>query len=661
MRLSVSTLFAASFCGLTSSAASMAATSEPSASSYREEVLVTATRTPTALRNAGSSATVITRQDIERRNPVFLTDLLRDVPGFAVGRAGGAGKFTQLRVRGAEANHVLVLIDGIEANDITRADEFDFAHLSTDDIERVEIVRGPQSALWGSDALAGVINVITRRGEGKPNASATLEYGSFGSNRLSGSVGAGNDTYDGTLALSYVDSGGINIAERGDEEDGYRNGTVNTRLGWQALPQLRFEFTGRLSDIRTATDGDQGQGVPSDTAGKTAITQAYAQGRAKLATFDGHWLHELSGAWSKMDNEDRDPAVFLDGQVVGHKHSIDYQTTLQGETTALIAASHALTFALDYEQQRFRQRGPVTIFGNPNQDRYYQVIGYAGEYRLTLAEATTLGASGRWDDSNEFADVGTYRVSLVHDIAAWGTTLSAAYATGQKAPTFFDRFGFSFGGLFSPTFVGNAAVSPETSRGWEVGVIQSLLADRLVLGATWFNERLEDEIDGFVVDVPTFTATAVNLDGRSRREGIELTGNAVLGPQVELRANYTYLDATQPDRAAGVDVDEVRRPRHQFASSASWVSTDRRASLDLHLTHTGEREDDSFLPPFFAPARVTLDPYTLVGLAGRYRLNPTLSLFGRVENMIDDEYQDVFGFETEGLSAFVGIRLETPR
>jgi vitamin B12 transporter len=143
---------------------------------------------------------------------VFLTDLLRDVPGFAVGRAGGSGKFTQLRVRGAEANHVLVLIDGVEANDITRADEFDFAHLGVDDIERVEIVRGPQSALWGSDALAGVVNIITRRGDGAVNANASLEYGSFGAGRVSASIGTGDERRDASLAVSYIETGGINIA-----------------------------------------------------------------------------------------------------------------------------------------------------------------------------------------------------------------------------------------------------------------------------------------------------------------------------------------------------------------------------------------------------------------------------------------------------------------
>ena len=627
----------------------------------REEVVVTASRTPIALRNAGASVTVITREDIERRNPAFLTDLLRDVPGFAVGRFGGAGKVTQLRVRGAEANQVLVLIDGIEANDVSRDDAFDFAHLTTDDIERVEIVRGPQSSLWGSDALAGVVNVITRRGKGRLDAQANLEYGSFGTERVNGSIGTGDERRDANLSVSYLESGGINISERGDEEDGYRNGTINTRLGWQALPTLRFDFSGRLSDIHTATDGDTGLGVPSDTPGETDILQAYAQGKARLSTLDGHWLHELSGTWSKMDNDDFDPAVFVEGRAIGQKHSVEYQTTLLGDTTVVLPASHALTFALDYEQQRFRQRGPVTIFGDPNQDHDYQNIGYVGEYRVVLAEFTTLGASGRWDDNSEFSDIGTYRTFISHDFAATGTTLSAAYATGQKAPTFFERFGFSSGGLFAPTFIGNAAIKPETSRGWEIGVTQTLLAERLVLGATWFNERLKDEINGFVVDPVAFTATAVNLAGRSEREGLELTANAAVTEQVDLRASYTYLDATQPDASTGEAVDEIRRPHNQVAASASWRSPDRRTVLDLHLAHTGKREDDTFMPPFFVPARVSLDPYTLLGLSGRYRVNPQLTLLGRIENMLDDDYQDVFGFETEGLSAYVGIKLETAR
>lgn len=628
---------------------------------YREEVLVTAARTPTALRNAGASVTVITREDIERRNPLTLTDLLREVPGVAVSRSGGVGSYTQVRVRGAEANQVLVLIDGIEANDITRSDDFDFSHLTVDDVERVEIVRGPQSALWGSDALAGVINIITRRGSGPPSAHAVLEYGSFNTKRASGAVGAGNDAWDGTLGVSYVDSGGTNISERGAEDDGYRNGTLNTRLGWQALPQLRLEATGRLSDIRTATDGDIGLGVPSDTAGVTRILQAYAQGRAKLATFDDRWLHELSGTWSKMDNEDRDRAVFADARVVGHKHNLRYQTTLQSTASILIPAHHALTFALDYEEQSFRQRGPVTLFGDPNQDRSFRTVSYAGEYRVSFAGGTTLGVSGSWDDSSAFADVGTYRVSFVHEFLRWGTTLSAAYATGQKSPTFFERYGYTFGGAFTPTFIGNAALKPETSRGWEIGVSQALFAERLFVGATYFNERLRDEIDGYVVDVDTFTATARNLSGRSRRDGVEVTADAALTDQLQLRANYTWLDATQPDRVTGGEIQEIRRPRHQVSSSLEWTAANGRAALDLHLTHTAEREDDTFLPPFYVPARVTLDPYTLVGLSGRYRVTPQVTLFARVENLFDEDYQDVFGFATEGVGAWFGVRVETPR
>lgn len=626
-----------------------------------EVFLVTASRTPSAPGQAGASVTVITRDDIERRNPVFLTDLLREVPGFSISRAGGAGKVTQLRVRGAEANQVLVLIDGIEANDVSRDDAFDFAHLATDDIERVEIVRGPQSSLWGSDALAGVVNVITRRGDGAPRATATLEYGSFGTERVNATVDAGDERRDASLSVSYLETGGINVSQRGNEEDGYRNGTVNTRLGWQAMPNLRLDFSGRLSDIRTATDGDLGLGVPSDTPGETDILQAYAQGKARLSTFDGRWLHQLAGSWSKMDNKDFDPAAFIDGRTVGHKHSIDYQTTVLGETSFVLPARHSLTFAFDYEQQRFRQRGPVTVFGDPNQDRDYQNLGYVGEYRVVLADATTLGASGRWDDYSVFADVGTYRAFVVHELPAYGTTLNAAYATGQKAPTFFERFGFSSGGLFAPTFIGNGALRPETSRGWEIGILQKLRDERVMIGATWFNERLKDEINGFVVDPVAFTATAINMAGRSRRKGLELTGSFAATEQVALRANYTWLDATQPNRANNGQIDEIRRPRNQVAASASWTSVDRRAVVDLHLSHTGEREDDTFLPPFFAPARVTLDPYTLVGVSARYRVAPSCTLLGRIENMLDDDYQEVFGFETEGVSAYLGVKFETPR
>ncbi|MGH8598043.1 MAG: TonB-dependent receptor, partial [Gammaproteobacteria bacterium] len=234
-----------------------------------EEIIVTAARTPILSRQAGPGVTVITRKMIAARNPQYVAELLRDVPGFAVSRSGGVGKQTQLRVRGGESNHVLVMIDGIEANDFSQDDAFDFAHLQAADIERIEIVRGPQSALWGSDALAGTINIITRAADQALTARGGLEAGSFSTSAGRASVGTRQDSYHANVALSYVDSAGTNVARRGNEDDGYRNGTANFRFGWQPLDAISVDLTGRIVEAENERDSDIGLGIPSDTPGET--------------------------------------------------------------------------------------------------------------------------------------------------------------------------------------------------------------------------------------------------------------------------------------------------------------------------------------------------------------------------------------------------------
>ena len=631
----------------------------PVVSSWQSnEVVITAARTPIPLASAGPGTTVITREEIEARAPQFLTDLLRDVPGFAVTRNGGPGQQTQLRVRGAEANHVLVLIDGIEANDLTRDDAFDFAHLLAADIERVEIVRGPQSALYGSDALAGVINILTRRAAGT-RAGLAVETGSNGTVDTRASLGGSRGDFDGAVSLDHFQTDGINVSQRGGEIDGYRNTTLNTRAGWQAMPDLRLELSGRYTRADVDTDGDLGLGIPSDTNGETAIEQAYTALRGALDTFDGHWRHEAYGSYSHMGNRDLDPQAFIDAEVTGEKYKAGYQSSLRGATERWLPALHVLTLAFDYERQSFRQRGPVSVFGDPNMRHVLEVHGYAGEYRLTLLQDSTFTVSGRWDDNDSFADIGTWRVAFAHAFPATATTLSAAYGTGQKAPTFYDRFGFSTNGLFSPVFVGNPNLEPEKSRGWEVGVQQALWQDRLSVSATYFNERLTDEINGYVTDALGLTATALNQPGISHRDGVEFSLRARPARQWETSVNYTWLDANQIDRASGRRVEEVRRPPHALSASARWTSTDLRTSLDVHMNHSGPRQDDTFLPPLYQPVRTTLEGYTLVGATVRHRLLSWLSVQARLENVLDQQHVEVFGFRSEGIQGFVGLNMSS--
>lgn len=622
-----------------------------------EHMTVTASRNPVPMWEAGSSVTVITEADIENRQTPYLVDLLRSVPGLAVSQQGGPGKFAQIRVRGAEANQVLVMLDGIEVNDMTRADDFDFSTLTTSDIARIEVVRGPQSSLWGSDALAGVINIITRQASRRLEATASAEGGSFGTRQFSASVGHAGETYRLRLGANHLSTNGTNVSTTGSEADAYESTSVNLKADWQAHEQLSFDAVTRVADMRNETDSGAFTGIPIDSDGETDMFEAYAAANARASLFDGRWTHWLGGAWTRTDNADVDRLSGSSGRVQGDKYSIDYQTTISFDTPAFYKAAHSLTFAIDYEERYFKQRGPISFGADPNQDRRIDTVGYVGEYRLRLFNTTTLSGSVRHDDNSDFDNVTTFRVSLSQRISPWGTVLSGAYGTGQKDPTFFDRFGFSAGGFFP--FVGNSNLKPEKSRGWELSVRQPLFDERLVLGGTYFSERLTDEINGFVVDFATSTSTAENLNGKSHRDGVEIFAEATLTANLAASAAYTYLDANEIDRTSGLRSDEVRRPRHSGSASLNYRFYAGRGNVNFHLTHTGQQDDDTFLPPFFARQRVSLSSFTLLGLSASFDVTDNISLFGRAENILDDDYQEVFGFDAAGAAVYAGLRFRT--
>ena len=618
-----------------------------------ETVVVSASRVPIKLAEAGSSVTVITREEIDRRDPQFVSDLLRSVPGVAVSANGGPGSFVQLRMRGGEANHVLVLIDGVEANDFTFADEFDFGTLTVSDIERVEIVRGSQSALWGSDAVSGVINIVTRNSEARQEASAGAEVGAYGTERGEVSVGGTQGALKARLGLSYVESSGFNAASTGTEDDGFRNATGNLRVDWDAHEALRLTFNSRVVSARSEYDIAGEDGRLADTDARYDYLQSYTGTRAELDTFNGHWTHVLKAAYTRLlTNYDGTPFPKTDGS----KYAADYQSTFLFDTALGLPASHELSLAVDYDVEFFEQSGEAVDYGifgidDPNQDRRRHTVGYVTEYRLTLAEVNSLSISGRWDDNSDVKDVGTWRLALSRTFLATGTTVSAAYATGQKRPTFTELFGYSNNPV-NP-FVGNPSLRSELSAGYDIGIRQALAEGRAWISLTYFHQHLEDELNNQFFPVYTI----VNLEGTSKREGFELAGEARLTEHIGTTATYTYLDATymetQTQRA-----DEVRRPNHQASGSVFWQGFNNRLTLDLHVDYTGERGDDFYDPSVFAVRRVSLDPYTLVGISGAWRVNPHLRLTARVDNLLDEQYVDVFDYRTQGVGGFLGVKLD---
>ena len=621
-----------------------------------ETVIVTASHTPVPMDQVGSAVTVFDAADLEARQSPILADVLRGAPGLAISRSGVAGSQTQLRMRGAEGNQVLVLIDGIEANDPAQGGEFNFAHALTDDVERVEIVRGPQSALWGSDALAGVVNVVTRRGRPGWLASGFAEGGSFDSMHAGASLSGAGETHDFRLGGSMLHSEGSNISRSGGEDDGYDNRSVNLVAGWRPLAALSLQVTGRHVAGTNEYDGtDFMTGLPADAELETEFEQNYGQVQGKLGLFEGRWEHSLSAAVTDTDNNNLDSGVQTDS-AAGQRQRFAYKSDVYLDTPHMWDTKHVLSVVAEYEHENYRQRGTASPFGDPNQDLSMYARGLAGEYRVVFSEAVSLSASVRHDDNSDFQDDASWRLNGSWAFRAPGTRLRASYGTGSKNPTFVERFGF-FTSSSNPSFVGNPSLQPEASSGWEIGADQALLEGRIRLALTWFEQDLEDEINGFVFEPARGVFTALNMAGKSERRGVELAGAMALLPGLDMDAAYTWLDATEPDAVTGRQAREVRRPMHNAALTLNWRFAGDRANLNFNVQYNGEQKDLYFPPPFFAAVPVTLDDFVLVTLAGSWQFTPQLSLFGRVENLLDQDYEELLGFTAPGIAAFAGLRL----
>jgi vitamin B12 transporter len=543
-------------------------------------------------------------------------------------------------MRGAEANHTLVFIDGVRANDPAQNGEFNFAHLLNADIEAVEVIRGPQSALWGSDALAGVINIRTRRGGDGLAGSVYAEGGENSWQNLGANARYGNEQLRAALGIASIETDGDNISRAGGEDDGYENTTLTGSFDWSATETLTLEGSLRHVDANNDYDEvDFSTGLPADSNSETDTEQLYGRLGATLSTLDGRWRHSASITLTDTENDNRGQfsRTRTEAEVIVY--------TLQ--TSFDLAEGHTLTGAYERWEEDFTQRGMATDFGDPNRDEDIDTDAFILEYRGQLTDTLSVLASARNDDNSDFDDKTTGRLSAAWQVAD-ATTLRGAWGTGIKNPTFTERFGFF------TNFVGNPDLKPEESTGWEIGVDQNWLDDRLQVSATWFDEELEDEINGFFFD-PTIGEfgdfTAVNEDGKSERQGLELAVRWPILDGLSLNAAYTWLDSQDPDGS-----DEIRRAEHIASANLNWDFLAGRANLNLQLDYNGEQDDFFFppVPPF--QERVELDSFTLVTLAGSYRLLESLELYARVENATDEDYEEVFGFVAPGRTAIAGVR-----
>ena len=628
---------------LSFTAALFAATAPIAVAAQDAPILVSAARAddPQQPGENGSAATVLTADRLETRQVRDVAEVLRDVPGVAIGQVPGQ---VQLRLRGSEANQVLVLVDGIEVSD-PFAGEFDFTTLQADIGGSVEVLRGPQSALYGSDAIGGVVGYRTASGRERAGLSAYVEGGSFGTANAGARIGGVAGAFDYALTGTLVTRDGAPNARDGKRRLGREAGALAAKLGaalggdWRAEGVLRYATGGGDYNETGFDPAAPTFGLVVDTPGLRYTNEAtYGLAALSGSVLGGAWSHRIEGQFADIRRDTfRDDA--RDSGQEGSRLKGSYVTSLALATGAV---SHRLTGAVDVEEERFRNTDPSGFAFSG--ERSVANTGLVAQYDGAWGDTARLSAAVRRDWNDLFADATTWRIGASWQVVP-AIRLRGAAGAGIKNPGFYELYGFVDG-----RFIGNPDLAPERSESWEIGADLTLAGDAIRLGATYFDARLEGEIVT-TYPAPAFVATPANSDAVSYREGLELTAAARLGEGFALDAAYTLLDAEEGG------LEEVRRPRHSGSLVLSWQPAARPFGANVAIRRVGDSTDLAFTDPSYVPVRATLDGYTLVQLAADWEVSDRLQLYGRVENALDERYEQVFSFVSPGRSAVIGARL----
>ncbi len=493
------------------------------------------------------------------------------------------------------------------------------------------MLRGPQSVLYGSDAIGGVVNIITKRGEAEPTVRASAEYGSFDTFLGSANLSGGAKAYDYSIGGSFLETDGISAADESlgnTETDGNRNKTVQGRFGVRPTDAVELNFSGRWQ--RAKVDTDAFTTIAEDDPSFTDSTERFGRAEAKFFLFDRRWEHIFAG--SLFDNKlESDGGAFGAASTRGDRQTLQYQTNFSVDTTALAEAAHTFSLGIDDDQERVRTNSAFSTV-----DQTLETTSVYGLYQIGLWDRLFLTGGARRDDNDFFADSTTYRGTAALLFPETDSKLHASGGSAVKNPTVFELFGFA------SNFVGNPNLTPESSVGFDVGIEQSFLGGKLVGDVTYFHNRIDDLILGF-------GNTAVNQQGATKVHGVELSGKAELMDGLDIAASYTWMTTKDAD---GNEL--VRRPKHAASAVANYAFLERkRANLNVALIYNGAQEDVAFGPL----RRVVLDDYLLLNIAASYRVNDYVEIFARGENLLDQDYQEVFTFGTPGIAGYGGLRI----
>lgn len=579
-------------------------------------IIVEGTRIPTPPENTASPVTVIPRTQILQTQQRLVADVLRDVSGVDVARNGQPGGNTSVFLRGANSSHTLVLVDGIRVNNGFN-NAFDFSQLAVDNIEQIEILRGPQSTLYGSEALGGVINIVTRKADGQPTGSLVGEYGSFNTWLSRGSFALREGKSSVAAEASYATSDGDRINSANESVN------VSSRIGYDFCAQFRASLLFTYLDSEAGVPNDRFTDDPNDTL----KNENYLLGLTLEADPAPWWNSKLILSHTRERGDFQQPAPnppFFFGdyaaETVASRNQVDFQNIFTP------AERHKLLAGGTFEASDADYTDSFSAF-----DRTIDIWSGYLQYEFAPCERATLTAGGRVDDSSSFGTHGTYRFGGRFTAPRAETIFRASVGTGFRAP--------SIQQLYFP-FSGNPNLQPEESFGWDAGFEQPMADGKVRFGATFFQNDFDNLINGF---------PPVNV-AQARTLGVETFATWSPCTNLTFRAAYTWLDAVD----LATDLHLTRRPVHRGSVGATWRICSQLTAT-ANAIFVGERADDDFST--FPAARVTVPGYTKLDLGLRWQATKNLEIYGRAENLLDEEYEEVFGFPALGRAFYGGVTL----
>ncbi len=594
-------------------------------------IVITATGNETPLLETAPSTTVITRDEIERRQYQTVAEALRQVPGVHVASNGGTGQPTSLFIRGTNSNHVLVMIDGVKINDTTTPNgAFDFSNLMTDAIERIEVVRGPQSTLYGSDAIGGVINIITRKGStagGPISGSIELAGGSHNTFKQAATIYGGNRKATYMLSLANIDTDGETVSAPDYQfspvdDDGYHNTTLTASTEFHPVENLKFELSGQFIDSHTEFDASADESLIPETDLQSWFIHTAAEARL----LDGQWSSRLL---FNRSSSTRDTLYDFFG-LPSSTYFDSKRNEAEWRNDFYFLDNHTLTAGFKWEQEKAMASSDFSASDHQATTRSFYL-----QDQFTFFD-NLFGTIGvRHDEHTGFGGETTWRIAPVYLIEQSNTRIKASYGTAFNAPSLFQLY---------DEFSGNPDLEAEKSRGTEIGFEQQFLNNNLSLGATLFYNKLDNLIDFNNTTFKYFNVPDVTT------KGVESFASYRFNDAFNVRLDYTWMDTEDSE---GEPL--LRRPKNEASLTLNYDPVER-ISLSGIMHYVGNRDDT--IRGVYPTTRTMLGSYTTIDLAGSYQLNDRWLLEGKIINLTDKEYQPVHGYAGTGFGAFIGIKVK---